>query len=133
MIEPDAHVRERIIVDDARAISFMGPELRVYATPSMLHDVEMVCRNLLVPMLEPGQDSVGATAAVTHSGPAVLGAAVDIEARIVDVSGRKVTFDVSVSTQGESVGHVRHERMVVNMDKLKARVSELRAKIASGS
>jgi hypothetical protein len=33
----------------------MGPEIRVYATPAM---IEMVCRNLLLEMVERGTDSV---------------------------------------------------------------------------
>ena len=34
----------RITVDEGNSISFLGEELRVYATPAMVHDVEYCCR-----------------------------------------------------------------------------------------
>lgn len=34
-------------VDDARAIDFMGADLRVYATPAIVNDLEYGCRDLL--------------------------------------------------------------------------------------
>jgi fluoroacetyl-CoA thioesterase len=35
-------------VDEARAIDFMGPELRVYATPWIVQDLEYACRDWLL-------------------------------------------------------------------------------------
>ena len=31
---------ERVVVDESNSIDFLGEELRVYSTPSMVHDVE---------------------------------------------------------------------------------------------
>ena len=54
-----AKTEHTVLVDDRRAIAFMGPELRVYGTPSMIEDMEMACRNLLLESLPEGEDSVG--------------------------------------------------------------------------
>jgi hypothetical protein len=35
-------------IDRDRTISFMGDDCRVYSTPNLLYDVEMVCRDLLL-------------------------------------------------------------------------------------
>ena len=35
---------KRITVDRERTIAFMGEEARVYATPSLLRDIEHTCR-----------------------------------------------------------------------------------------
>ncbi|MGB1007925.1 MAG: thioesterase family protein, partial [Thalassobaculaceae bacterium] len=48
-----------LTVDPARTIDFMGPDLRVYATPSMINDMEHVCRDLAVAHLSADQDTVG--------------------------------------------------------------------------
>ena len=54
-----SHTR-RIIVGRDRTIGFMGEDFRVYATPSMVNDVEYTCRDFLVTFLSGEQDSVGA-------------------------------------------------------------------------
>ena len=73
MIEVGKSLTRDIVVDDARAISFMGPELRVYGTPSVLADIEFVCRDLLRSLLPEGQDSVGSQVVLDHIGAAPLG------------------------------------------------------------
>ncbi|MFG1360591.1 thioesterase family protein [Xanthobacter pseudotagetidis] len=129
MIVVGARTRRRVVVDDARAITFMGPTLRVYGTPNMLYDVEMVCRDLLLPMLDPGHDSVGAQVRLVHSGPAVMGAEVDVEAEITSVDGRRVTFEAVVRTEGAIIGTVAHQRGVVEVARLQARVDEMRSRL----
>ncbi len=49
----------RITVDRSRTIGFMGEGGRVYATPELVRDVEVTCRNLLLEHLDEGEDSVG--------------------------------------------------------------------------
>ena len=40
--------KRRYIIDRDRTISFMGEELRVYATPWMARDIEETCRLLIM-------------------------------------------------------------------------------------
>jgi hypothetical protein len=49
-----AIVRE-LIVDRERTIGFMGEAARVYATPMMVRDIEMTCRELLLAAPRPGR------------------------------------------------------------------------------
>lgn len=127
MIELGARARRRVVVDDDRVISFMGPELRVYSTPAMLLDVEMTCRDLLRTVLAPDTDSVGAAADLRHSAAAVLGAAVEIEAEVCAIDGRNVSFDATVRCGQSVIGTVRHQRAIVETERLKARVRALSA------
>ena len=57
---------EKFAVDVPRTISFMGEELRVYSTPSMVLDVETACRNSMVAHHDAGEDSVGARVEIDH-------------------------------------------------------------------
>lgn len=130
MIEVGAGAQRRLVVDDARTISFMGPDLSVYSTPSMLADIEMTCRDLLKEMLEPGADSVGAAVELTHSGAAVVGSTIDVDVVVAQVDGRKVVFDANVRCNGAVIGTARHHRAVVDVERLKARVRELYARLS---
>src|SRR5256885_14495650 len=56
----------RITVDRNRTIGFMGEGGRVYATPELIRDIEMTCRNLLLEHLDEGEDSVGTRVEIDH-------------------------------------------------------------------
>jgi predicted thioesterase len=58
----------RIDIDAARTIDFMGDDGRVYATPELVRDIEMTCRDLLLEHLDPGEDSVGTRVEIDHVG-----------------------------------------------------------------
>ncbi|MFG1360586.1 thioesterase family protein [Xanthobacter pseudotagetidis] len=131
MIAAGARARRRVVVDDARAITFMGPALRVYGTPNMLHDVEMTCRDMLLPLIEPGQDSVGAEVSLIHSGAAVMGAEVDLDVVIASATGRRVTFDATVRVGGDVIGTAAHVRAVVEVARLEARVRDMRTRLSA--
>ena len=47
---------KRFSVDRDRTISFMGEEGRVYATPSLVRDMEHTCRDLLMDHADDGED-----------------------------------------------------------------------------
>ncbi len=125
MIEVGAKAARRVLVDDQRAINFMGPEIRVYATPAMIQDVEMVCRDLLLEMVEPGTDSVGTRVDVAHLGSLPVGGFADLEVVILSIAGRRVTFDVRVRANGALIGSGQHERAVVSIERLKARLGKV--------
>lgn len=120
-------VTNSITIDKDRTIDFMGEALRVYATPKLVEDFEITCRNLLLEHLDDGEDSVGTRVAIDHSGAAMVGADVSVSAKIAAVEGRLVTFEV-LATEGEEViGKGKHLRFVVEKAKLEAR---LKAKAA---
>lgn len=123
MIQINSKRDRRIQVDDRRAIDFMGPELRVYGTPSMIEDMEMAARELLLEMLESGQDSVGTRVEFSHDGPARLGEAVELEIAIVEAEGKRVVFTAEFRANGQAIASGRHERAVVSVERLKQRLA----------
>ncbi len=51
---------EKLLVTSEVAINFLGLDTaRVLATPYMIGFMERTCRNLVLPYLEPGHDTVG--------------------------------------------------------------------------
>ncbi len=118
----------RIVVDAARTIDFMGEDLRVYATPELVRDIEMTCREMLLEHCDDGEDSVGAQVKVDHMAPTLLGGWVDITATVAAVDGRLVTFEIAAKDAVEDVAKGRHVRFVVEKSKLQARLQAKAAK-----
>src|SRR3990172_2020375 len=119
---------KRITVDKARSINFLGEDLRVYATPELVRDVETICREFLLDHCDPGEDSVGTGVQISHRGATLLGMGVDITIAVKEVEGRKVTFSVSARDAVEEVMRGEHGRFVVDVEKLRSRVAAKAAK-----
>ncbi len=117
------HIR-KLVVDTGRTISFMGEDMRVYATPSMVHDVEYACRDLLVQHHDQGEDSVGARVEIDHLAPSLLGQQVTVEVRVAEVALPRVSFEVEVKDELDTVGRARHVRFVVDTARQGARLAK---------
>lgn len=123
---------ERTIeVDPARTIGFMGEAGRVYATPTLLRDIEETCRDGLLDHLDPGEDTVGTRVELEHSAPTPLGMKVTIRATVAEVRGRLVTLDFVARDSLEEIGRGRHVRFVVDVAKTLARLAAKSAKAAN--
>jgi fluoroacetyl-CoA thioesterase len=126
MIEIGA-VREKVIdVDDKVAIKFLGLEgARVLSTPQMIGFMEVVSRDLLFEMLEPGKDSLGTIVNVKHLAAAPMGSRVTFRSRLAAVDGRRVTFEVEAFDPVEKIGEGTHERFIITVanfaEKMKAK------------
>jgi predicted thioesterase len=122
----------RIVVDRARTISFMGEDMRTYATPSMILDIEQTCRDLIVEHADPGEDSVGMEVVVRHLAPTLSGMTVEVSVKVLSIEGRKVQFEASVRDELEEVGAGTHTRFVVDkaktFERLKAKAARLAAR-----
>ena len=120
--------KREVVVDESRCIGFMGKEGMVYATPRMVSDVEYTCRDFLLEHLDPGEDSVGTHVSIDHLAATPLGLKVTVEARIVEIDRRRVTFEFTVSDPIEPCGRGRHVRFVAETAKSRERLAAKRAK-----
>ena len=121
-LAPGLATTRTVRVDESRVISFMGDDCRVYATPRIISDVEYTCRDFLLAHLDPGEDSVGTRVNWEHVGPALLGAEVTIDVKLIAVDGRRVTFQANVSDGTDAVARGTHERFVVDVQKVRERL-----------
>ena len=128
-LKAGASVTRRFDIDAGRTIDFMGDELRVYSTPNMIRDIEHTCRDLLMEHSAEGEDSVGAHIAVDHMGATLLGMFVDVSAKVVEVEGPRVTFEIEVHDPIEQVGRGKHVRYVINMEKQGERLRKKAQKV----
>jgi len=112
-----------IEVDRERTIDFMGEKARVYATPMLVRDIEIACRNLLLQHLDPGEDSVGTRVELDHLAATLMGMKVELTLSVAEVQGRAVTFEFSGRDSIEPICRGRHQRFVVDVAKTEVRLA----------
>ncbi len=128
-LKPGLSLTRRYDIDAARTISFMGDECRVYSTPSLLYDIEIVCRDLLLAHIEPGKDSVGTRVELDHLGATLLGMWVEITVTLSGVNGPAVTFDFNARDAIEEVARGKHNRFIVGVEKTAQKLKAKQAKL----
>jgi predicted thioesterase len=119
----------RILIDQERTIAFMGNRGRVYATPSMVLDIEYTARNWLISYLNDGEDTVGTHVSVDHIGATVEGDTVEVTITVEEVNGRAILMSTHVKDSIEDVGKGAHNRFVVDKAKTFERIEAKRARI----
>lgn len=117
-------------VQTDQTIDFMGEDARVYATPSLVRDIEHTCRDLIHARVPEGEDSVGTIVNIVHMAPTLLGMQVTVDVTIAEIDGRKVVFDVVAKDPLDTICKGRHERFIVDVAKTQER---LKAKAAKAS
>ncbi len=116
-------VTSRVEIDRDRTIDFMGENARVYATPMLVRDIEVTCRELLLAHLDAGEDSVGTRVEIDHIGATLMGMWVDISVKVVELNGRGVVFEIEAKDNVEPVARGRHSRFIVDVAKTAQRLA----------
>ena len=127
-LTPGLHATCKLEVDRDRTIGFMGEKARVYATPMLVRDIEVACRDLLLAHVEAGQDSVGTRVEIDHVAATLLGMPVELSVRVIEIKGRVVTFDVQGRDSVEEICRGRHVRFIVDRKTTEARLAAKAAK-----
>lgn len=121
---------EVVQVDEGRTISFLGDDLRVYATPSMVEDIEYAGMRLIQQHLDDGEGSVGIHVSVDHLAATPLGEEVTVKIEILEVDGGKIVMQAEVHDAIEMVGKGRHARFVIEVARQAARLRKKQEKMA---
>jgi fluoroacetyl-CoA thioesterase len=122
-LTPGVQTTTKLTVTRERTIDFMGEAARVYATPMLVRDIEMACRELLLAHLDPGEDSVGTRVEIDHIAATLMGMEVELTARVAEVNGRAVVFDVEARDSVEPICRCKHARFVVDVAKTAQRLA----------
>jgi fluoroacetyl-CoA thioesterase len=96
---------------------------QVFATPMMVTIMENAALNAVRDYLDPGESCVGTVVNVRHLAATPVGQWVTAEAEVTNVDGRRIEFRVSARDEIEEIGTGTHERMVVDMARLDARLA----------
>ena len=110
-------------VDRERTIDFMGEKARVYATPMLVRDLEVTCREFLLEHLDAGEDSVGTRVEIDHLAATLHGMVVEVSVSVAEVKGRLVTFAVEAHDGVDTICRGRHMSFVVDVKQTEARLA----------
>lgn len=95
----------------------------VFATPMMVAAMENAALNAVRDYLDPGESAVGTAVNIRHLAATPVGHRVTAEAEVTKVDGRRIEFKVSAHDDSEEIGAGTHERMVVDLGRLAARLA----------
>jgi len=87
----------------------------ILSTSRMISLVEDTCLEVVQPLLDDGQTTVGTRIDVTHVGTAWAGEEVTVRIRLTRITQRRLlSFDVSVEAPSGVISTGTHQRMVVD-------------------
>lgn len=117
-----------VLVSDSNTAEVFGNAgAKVYATPMLVALMEQAAIDSIRSTLLPGEGSVGTKVEMSHTAATPVGMLVTARAELVEVTGKKMVFDVVASDEMETVGKCRHERYIIsNMTAFLAKTSEKR-------
>ena len=92
-------------------------DVPVFATPRFLAAMESAALQAVAPELEEGMTSVGTLVEMRHLAATPVGGEVTVEAKLVAIDKRQLTFEI-VANDGENlIGKATHQRVMVNRDR----------------
>ena len=116
---------EKLVVTKEVAINFMGVEgARVFSTPNTILGLEHASRNAVLPLLDPGYDTVGTHVNVYHLAATPIGMTVTFRSEVTSVEDRRVNFKVEAFDETEKIAEGTHQRFIVNVARFAAKVQE---------
>lgn len=96
----------------------------VYGTVALVGHMEEVCRQLLVPHLEPGDEGVGQAIEATHRAPVPVGAKLVLTATVAQVGHSRLVCEVLVRHGTTMVARGSFEQRVVDREAWRAELSK---------
>jgi|Deesub1362A_J573_1020465.scaffolds.fasta_scaffold05091_2 predicted thioesterase len=127
-LEPGLKGTAQIVVSEADlASSFGNPDATVMSSMTLMTLMEQAAIEALAGRLAPGEMTVGVGMELRHLAPTPPGFQVRAVAELVEVDGRRLTFQVTVEDEVEKVGEGRHLRVVVDRERFLRQVAEKRA------
>lgn len=118
------HEMERETTEDMSAQKVYPHVPNVYATRAMVGHIEEVCADLVLPYLGEGEQTVGTGMKFKHMAATPLGMKVRYNARLAEVDGPKLTFEVEGFDEVDKIGVATHQRFIINAEKFNSRVAK---------
>lgn len=98
----------------------------IYGTVPLVAAIEQLCRDLLEPHLEPGEEGVGARLEVLHRAPVPVGETIVLVATVATVGPTVLTCEVLARHHGTIVARGSFEQRIVGTSVFAAEVDARR-------
>lgn len=117
-IPESATGNEQLVVTEANTADALGSGLvKVLSTPALVALMERTCFNSVAAFLPSDYTTVGISVNIRHCKASPVGRTVVCNSKLVDIDGKKLTFEVTAHDGETLVGSGQHERFVVETEK----------------
>jgi predicted thioesterase len=96
----------------------------VLCTPWLIWFLEHAARAAVLPLLEPGESTVGTEIQVCHTAPTPIGQTVTCQARVLFAERNEVSFHLEAHDERERIARGSHRLRVIRVDRFAKRVSQ---------
>lgn len=117
-----------VIVDQTNVAGNLGSgDLDVFATPSMVANMEGAAAKCVAPFLEEGQSTVGTRVEINHNAATPMGMKVTCYAQLTAVEGKILQFKVWAEDECGPIGDGLHTRAIIFREKFLQRTNSKKA------
>lgn len=115
--------KERFVVGERHLIDFAHDGMpRILCTPWLVWFLEHAARNAVLPLLEPGESTVGVALNLEHTAATPVGAEVVCRARVITADGPLITFQIEAHDEHERICRGTHKLRVIEAARLARKV-----------
>ena len=110
---------EQFVVSQQHLIDFAHDGMPgILSTPWLIWFLEHAARNAVLPLLEPGESTVGVVVNVEHTAATPLGAQVVCRARVIYADGPLISFQFEAHDEHEKIARGTHKLRVIEAARL---------------
>ena len=119
-----AQAELRFAVAAEHAIDFARNGMpAVLSTPTLVGFLERTAREVMLPLLDANERTVGIEIEVRHLAPTPVGQSVTCIARVIQVESTQATFQVEARDEQEIIARGLHKRQVIRVEPFAHRVA----------
>ena len=118
---------EMVVREESTARHLSSGNVAALATPEMVRLMEKAAVAAVDHLLPDGYHTVGVEVHVQHLAATPVGMRVRVQAELIAVEGRKLTFRVEAFDEVERIGGGEHRRVVIDVERFKERVRAKRS------
>jgi fluoroacetyl-CoA thioesterase len=137
-LKPGITYEHRFVVPSSKTVPALYPESKefaampeVLATGFLIGFLEWTCIKAINPHLDwPAEQTVGTHIDVSHEAATPPGFEVTARVKLIEVSGRKLVFEVEAHDNVDRISKGQHERFVISKEKFDARLGQKKSNVS---
>ena len=116
---------EQFVVGEQHAIDFSQDGMpQILCTPWLIWFLEHAARNTVLPLLDPGESTVGVVVHVEHTAATPVGSQVVCRARVIYSDGPLISFQLEAYDEHEQIAIGTHKLRVIEAMRIAKRVQK---------
>jgi fluoroacetyl-CoA thioesterase len=115
---------ERSVIFEYTTASYDPRLPEIFSTPAMIGMMEAATSHAVQPALPPGKITVGTRIEVDHIKSTGIGSMIVSTARLAEINGRFLTFDVESRTGDKILGRGRIVRAIIDLARIHQKLSQ---------